>query len=154
MEPVHVKSVKKFQNALLISNWEIALNFLLISISGNSTWTELGGGRWGGKTSFYSLFFFINKFFVCFVQFHSHVISFNFFFFKNKFIHCYMWSSVFFLKIRLKCRQECRKVAQKLPSEWFHFLIAPSCFNKQQKCRYERTFKERNSLALIPVFQI
>ena len=27
------------------------------------------------------------------------------------------------------------------------FLIAPSCFNKQKKCRYERTFKERNSLA-------
>ena len=26
------------------------------------------------------------------------------------------------------------------------FLIAPSCFNKQKKCRYERTFKERNCL--------
>ena len=29
----------------------------------------------------------------------------------------------------------------------FHFLMifltAPSCFNKQKKCRYERTFKER-----------
>ena len=27
------------------------------------------------------------------------------------------------------------------------FLIAPSCFNKQKRCRYERTFKERNRLA-------
>ena len=34
------------------------------------------------------------------------------------------------------------------------FLIAPSCFNKQKKCRYKRTFKERNHLASIPVFQI
>ena len=33
----------------------MSLNFLLISISGNGTWTELGGGRWDGKTSFYFL---------------------------------------------------------------------------------------------------
>ena len=31
------------------------------------------------------------------------------------------------------------------------FLIAPS---SQKKCRYERTLKERNHLALIPGFQI
>ena len=27
------------------------------------------------------------------------------------------------------------------------FLIAPSYFNKQKKCRYEKTFKERIRLA-------
>ena len=27
------------------------------------------------------------------------------------------------------------------------FLIVPSSFNKQKKCRYKRTFKERNHLA-------
>ena len=46
-------------------------------------------------------------------RFLSHLVSFHFFFFKNKIIHFYMWSSVFFLEIRIKCRQECRKVAQK-----------------------------------------
>ena len=48
-------------------------------------------------------------------RFHSHLISFHFFFFKNKLIQFYMWSSVFFPEIGLKCRQECRKVAQKTP---------------------------------------
>ena len=131
---------------------------------------------WGGKISFY-LFFFVNRF--LFVQFYtiiiikckalfschsssSHystqgfvLISFHFIFsyLKNKFIHFYMWSSVFFPEIRFKCRQDCRKVAQKLQSDWFLerkcfcFLITPPCFHKQQKCRSERTFNERDRLA-------
>ena len=38
---------------------KISLNFLLISISGNGTWTELEGGWWDGKkTSFYLFNFF------------------------------------------------------------------------------------------------
>ena len=54
----------------------------------------------------------------------------------------------------LKCRQACRKNMTKnsqangsLRENVSVFLIAPSCFNKQKKCRYERTFKERNHLA-------
>ena len=40
-----------------------SLNYLLISISGNGTWTELEGGWWDGKkTSFYFLFIFVNRF--------------------------------------------------------------------------------------------
>ena len=63
MEPVNVKSVNKFQNALLVSNWKIALNFLLISISEKVTWTGLDGGKQGDSqmkkkmTSFYFLNF-------------------------------------------------------------------------------------------------
>ena len=41
---------------------KFSLNCLLISISGNGTWTELGG-RWDGKkTSFYFFIFFVNRF--------------------------------------------------------------------------------------------
>ena len=37
-----------------------SLNFLLISISGNGTWTELEGGQQDGKkTNFYSFNFFL-----------------------------------------------------------------------------------------------
>ena len=110
---------------------------------------------WVGRLVFIYLFFFVNRF-LCFVQFlpllnarlcfhviHPHLIiqhkvSFSshfisFFFLKiNKFIHFYMWSSVFFLEIGVKCGQKCRKVAQKLLSEWL-----------------ERTFKQRNCLAEI-----
>ena len=43
------------------------LNCLLISISGNSTWTDLEEGWRDGKTSFYFSIFFVNRF-VCFVQ--------------------------------------------------------------------------------------
>ena len=43
---------------------KFSLNCLLISISGNGTWTELEEGWWDGKkTSFYLfLFFFVNRF--------------------------------------------------------------------------------------------
>ena len=65
-----------------------------------------------------------------------------------------MWPSVVFMDIRLKMQTGMQKKYDKKPlSEWvlerkhFHFLIAPSCFNKQKKCRYKRTFKERNPLA-------
>ena len=50
-----------------------SLNFLLISISGNGTWTELEGGRQDGKTGFYLFIFFINRF-LCFVQFFTIII--------------------------------------------------------------------------------
>ena len=66
----------------------------------------------------------------------------------------HMWPSVLFMDIRLKMR-----TGKKLPSNGSLrenvsiFFIAPSCYNKQ-KCRYERTFKERNCFAKIPGFQI
>ena len=49
MQPVNVKSINKFWNALLVSNWKTALNFLSISISEKVTWTESGEGRQGGS---------------------------------------------------------------------------------------------------------
>ena len=64
----------------------------------------------------------------------------------------HMWPSVVFSD--LKCRQACGKNMTKnsqangsLRENVSIFLITPSCFNKQKKCRYERTFKERNHLA-------
>ena len=48
---------------------KLPLIFFLIPISRNGTWTELGGGRQGGKTSFYLFIFFCINFFVCFVVF-------------------------------------------------------------------------------------
>ena len=48
----------------------------------------------------------------------------------------------------LKCRQAKNSQANgSLRENISVFLIAPSCFNKQKKCRYKRTFKERNCLA-------
>ena len=175
MEPVHVKSVNKSQNVLLVSSWKISLNCLLISISGNDTWTDLEEGWWNGKTSFYFLFFFVNRF-VCFVQcftiiiikckasFSCHsssshystqgfvLISFHFIFsfLKNKILYNFTCDLLLSLQLSdLKCRYV-EKIWQK--TEWiierkhFHSLITPSCFNKQKKCRYERTLKERNHL--------
>ena len=46
------------QNMLLVSSWNIALNLLLISISGNGTWIQLEDGRLDGKISFYLFIFF------------------------------------------------------------------------------------------------
>ena len=180
MEPVHVKSVNKFQNALLASSWKISFNFLLISISGNGTWTELEGGRQDGKTSFYFFIFFVKRFQVCFVQCFtiiiikckasfsfsssSHysiqgfvLISFHFIFsfLKNKIVYNFTCDLLFSFRIsELKMQTGMwKKYHKKLPSKWllerkcFRFFITPSCFNKQKKCRYERTFKERNHIA-------
>ena len=61
--------------------------------------------------------------------------------------------SVVFMDIRLKMRTKNSQANGSLRENVSVFLIAPSCYNKQ-KCRYERTFKERNRLAEIPVFQI
>ena len=93
------------------------------------------------------------------------LISFHFIFsfLKNKILCNFtcMWPSVVFTDIRIKMWTGMReKYDKKLPSKWilerkcFCFLITPSCFNKQKKCRYDRTFKERSHLAYIPVFQI
>ena len=131
MDPVHVKSINNFQNALLVSSWKISLNCLLISISRNSTWTELGEGRWDGKTSLY--FFFVKRFQVCFVQcftiiiieckvsFSCHsssshystqgfvLISFHFFL-KNKILYNFTCDLLLSLQIsELKCGQKCGK---------------------------------------------
>ena len=45
---------------------KFSLNCLLISISGKSTWTEREEGGRDGKTCFYFLIFFVNKFVQCF----------------------------------------------------------------------------------------
>ena len=91
-------------------------------------------------------------------RFHSHLVSFHFFFFNKKFkkiniMQFHIWPSVVFTDIRLKMRTKNSQANRSLRENVSVFLIAPSCYNKQ-KCRYERTFKERNRLALIPVFQI
>ena len=136
MEPVHVKSINNFQNALLVSSWKISLNCLLISISRNGTWTELEEGRWDGKTSFYYFIFFVNWFQVCFVQcftiiiikfklsFSCHsssshystqgfvLISFHFIFsfLKNNILYNFTCDLLLCLQIsELKCGQACRK---------------------------------------------
>ena len=136
MEPVHVKSVNNFQNALLVSSWKISLNCLLISISGNGTWTELEEVRQDGKTSFYFFIFFVNRFQVCFVQsfttiiikckasFSCHsssshystqgfvLISFHFIFYflKNKILYNFTCDLLLSLWIsELKCGQACGK---------------------------------------------
>ena len=50
---------------LRMQSWSVenfSLNFLLISISGKSTWIELDEGRQAGKkTSFYFFIFFVNR---------------------------------------------------------------------------------------------
>ena len=85
------------------------------------------------------------------------LISFHFIFsfLKNKILCNFTCDLLLSLRISdLKCRQACRKnmtknsqVDRSLRENVSVFLIAPSCFNKQKKCRYERTFKERNHLA-------
>ena len=88
-------------------------------------------------------------------RFHSHLVSFHFFFFKNKILCDFTCDLLLSLWISdLKCGQACGKNMTKnsqangsLRENVSVFLIAPSCFNKQKECRYERTFKERNHLA-------
>ena len=88
------------------------------------------------------------------------LISFHFIFSflknkRNKILCNFTCDLLLCLRISdLKCRQACRKnMTKKLPSEWvlerkhFHFLDCTFLLNKQKKCRYERTFKERNRLA-------
>ena len=87
------------------------------------------------------------------------LISFHFIFFfknkENKILCNFTCDLLLCLRISdLKCGQACGKNMTKnsqangsLRENISDFLIAPSCFNKQKKCRYERTFKERNHLA-------
>ena len=84
------------------------------------------------------------------VSFSSHFISF-FSFLKNKInkILCnFTCDLLLCLRISdLKCGQAKNSQANgSLTENISVFLIAPSCYNKQ-KCRYGRTFKERNHLA-------
>ena len=53
-----LKSVKKFPNVLLVSNWKIALIFLIF-ISGNITWTRSEEDRQDGKKIEVFIFSFI-----------------------------------------------------------------------------------------------
>ena len=156
---------------------KFSLNCLLISISGNSTWIELEGGK--KNEVFIFLFLFVNSFVCCcFVQcftiiiikckasFSCHsssshystqgfiLILFHFIFSflknkKNKILCNFTCDLLLCLWISgLKCGQaKNSQVNWSLRENVSVFLIAPSCFNKQKKCRYERTFKERNHLA-------
>ena len=58
----------------------------------------------------------------------------------------HMLPSVVFTDIRLKMWTKNSQANGSLRENVSVFLIRPSCYNKQ-KCRYERIFKERNSLA-------
>ena len=85
------------------------------------------------------------------------LISFHFIFsfLKNKILCNFTCDLLLPLRISdLKCGQACGKNMTKnsqangsLRENVSIFLITPSCFNKQKKHRYERTFKERNQLA-------
>ena len=86
------------------------------------------------------------------------LISFHFIFsfLKNKILYnftCDLLFSFWISELK-KCRQACRKNITKnsqangsLRENVSIFFITPPCFNKQKKCRYKRTFKERNRLA-------
>ena len=158
MEPVNVKSINKFWNALLVSNWKTALNFLSISISEKVTWTGSDEGRQGGSQmkrkrkmiSFYFLNFFVNRLYsflpssLLNSRLHFHVILPHLIIqilcnFTSDLLLCLRISD-------LKCRQKTPKQMGPWEKMFPIFLIAPSCYNKQ-KCEYERTFKERNCLA-------
>ena len=81
-------------------------------------------------------------------RFRSHLISFHFFFFSKKKKKLSSFTCDLLLSLRisdLKCGQaKNSQVNGSLRENVSIFLIAPS---SQQKCRYERTFKERNRLA-------
>ena len=172
-----LKSVNKFLNVLLVSNWKIALIF----------WFPFQGmlhGQGPKKTGgmeeieVFIFNFFVNRFDCCFfvqcftiiiikckASFSCHsssshystqgfvLISFHFIFsflkYKKKKILCNFTCDLpLSLRISyLKCGQAKNSQANgSLRENVSVFLIAPSCFNKQTKCRYERTFKERNCL--------
>ena len=98
---------------MVLVSRKFSLNCLLISISGNFTWTRSEEDRQDGKMIeiFIFLFFFVNRFGCCFfftvfnhhhyqiqgfvfmsfilislfnTRFHSHLVSFHFFFFNKK----------------------------------------------------------------------
>ena len=86
------------------------------------------------------------------------LISFHFIFsfLKNKILYNFTCDLLFSFQIsELKnVNRHVEKISQKnsqvngsLRENVSVFFIAPPCFNKQKKCRYERTFKERNCLA-------
>ena len=82
------------------------------------------------------------------------LISFHFIFSflknkKNKILCKFTCDLLLCLQISdLKCgRAKNSQVNGSLRENVSIFLIAPSCFNKQKKCGYKRTFKERNCLA-------
>ena len=121
----------------------------------------------GRRLVFIFLFLFVNRFGFFVVFYHHHystqgfvLISFHFIFSflknkKNKILWNFTCDLLLCLQISdLKCRQECGKNMTKnsqanrsLRENVSVFLITPSCFNKQKKCRYEWAFKERNHLA-------
>ena len=80
------------------------------------------------------------------------LISFHFIFsfLKNKILCNFTCDLLLCLQISdFKCGQACGKNMTKnseangsMRENVSVFLITPSCFNKQKKCRYERTFKE------------
>ena len=147
-----LKSVNKFSNALLVSNWKIALIFWF---SFQGTLHGQGPKATGrmGRLVFIFLFFFVNRLVDCFfctvftiiiikckVSFSCHSSSYHystqgfvlilfhfiFSFLKNKKVNImqfHMWPSVLFTDIRLKMQ-----TGKKLPSEWvlerkhFHFF--------------------------------
>ena len=80
-------------------------------------------------------------------RFRSHLVSFH----KVYNFTCDLLFSFWISELK-NADRHVEKYHKKLPNEWllerkhFCFLITPSCFNKQ-KCRYEKTFKERNHLA-------
>ena len=82
------------------------------------------------------------------------LISFHFIFSflknkKNKILCDFTYDLLLCLRISdLECGQAKNSQANgSLRENVSIFFITPSCFNKQKKCRYERTFKERNHLA-------
>ena len=104
------ESINKFWNALLVSNWKTALNFLSISISEKVTWTGSDEGRQGGSQmkrkrkmiSFYFLNFFVNRLYsflpssllnarLCFHVIHPHLIIQHKVSFSSRFISFFLF---------------------------------------------------------------
>ena len=81
-------------------------------------------------------------------RFHSHLIFSFLKNKKNKILCNFTCDLLFCLRISdLKCGQAKNSQGNgSLRENVSVFLMVPSCYNKQ-KCRYERTFKERNCLA-------
>ena len=158
-------------------SWSVVEKFslicLLISISGNGTWIKLEGGQWDGKKI--EGFIFLSSLLNARLHFHvihPHLIIQHKVSFSSRFISFFLFQKIKKIKnyailcnltcylllclwiSDLKCRQVCGKNMTKnsqangsMRENVSVFWIAPSCFNKQNKCRYERTFKERNHLA-------
>ena len=150
-----LKSVNKFPNALLVSNWNIALIFWFSfqgTLQGQGP-KETGG--MGRRLKFLCFsFFFVNRFVDCFfctvftiiiikckASFSCHsssshystqgfvLISFHFIFsfLKKNIMQFHMWPSVLFTDIRLKIQ-----TGKKLPSEWV--------LERKRFCFFDSTF--------------